>query len=148
MQPAISKKLATVEFDLIVFTSTLVDSRWLGKDGFKKRVTDHLQFIKESKAVKVAHPQDEWIFTNILNDFINEFEIDYVFTVAPQSEWKKIYNKVDFDRVKFHGVLTGYIDENTFKKLSSYTTSGAKRNIDIGYRAFRAPAWQIGRAHV
>lgn len=79
--------------------------------------------------------------TNVLCDFINEFGIQQVFSVAPESEWPKIYPTVDFKKVHFHRVLTGYLDDDTVKNVNRIKTSVEAREIDIGYRAWRAEPW-------
>jgi len=89
-------------------------------------------------------PQDEFIKTDMLCDFINEFEIDYVFSVAPESEWPKIYHKVDFQKVKFLKVLTGYLDDKTLLRIKKLEESSSNRPIDIGYRAYGIRHW-LGR---
>lgn len=133
--------LKLIDFDIIVFSTIIISERWRGYKEFKKLVVDKIEFLKNSKAIKVIHPQDEWIQTKILCDFINEFNITTVLTVAPESEWKIIYNNVDFEKVKFYSVLTGYLDDFTLSKISTLNDSNNERNIDIGYRAFKAPAW-------
>lgn len=133
--------LKLIDFDIIVFTTIIISERWRGCQEFKRLVVDKIQFLRNYKAIKVIHPQDEWIQTNLLCDFINEFNITNVFTVAAESEWKIIYKNVDFNKVKFHPVLTGYLDEFTVSKFLSATSSVKERKIDIGYRAFKAPPW-------
>jgi hypothetical protein len=133
--------LKAIDFDLIVFTTILISERWRGYQEFKELVIDKIQFLKTSSAIKVIHPQDEWIQTKLLCDFINEFGITHVFTVAPESEWKIIYNSVNFNKVHFHPVLTGYLDEFNLTKLLTSTSSIKEREIDVGYRAFKAPPW-------
>jgi len=79
-----------------------------------------------------------------LCDFINEFEVDYIFTVAPESEWGKIYSTVDLNRVRFVNALTGYLDASTLEKINRLANDIKTRPIDIGYRAWRGGAW-LGR---
>lgn len=122
-----------IKFDLIIFPTGFMAA----KDDLeifnllKKRCLP----LKKLDAVKIAFPQDEFIYTDALSDFINEFEIDIVFTVAPESEWKKIYSKVDFNKVKFLLALTGYINESKVQELNELAKTVTTRDIDIGYRA-------------
>lgn len=135
--------LKKVTFDLIVFTTILAGERWGGKANMDK-VYQLLNYLKTINVTKVVHPQDEWIHTHLLNDFIIDFNISHVFSVAPPSEWKKIYNRVDFSKVKFHEVLTGYLSQKTIKKCKAITDSLTEQKIDIGYRAYKSPPW-LGR---
>lgn len=132
--------LKKIDFDIIYFNTEVIGERWAGEEKFKRKVVSHIEHLKDSKALKIIHPQDEWIFTDILNEFINEFKIDHVFSVAPPSEWPIIYSKVDRTKVKFHLALTGYLDDNSISKLLQFHKR-TKRDIDVGYRATKAAEW-------
>jgi hypothetical protein len=105
---------------------------------------DKVQKIRDLPSVKVALPQDEYIYTDLLSNFINEFSIDYVFSVAPETEWPKIYRTVDFNKVKFFRVLTGYLEDTTVRRINALAKREQARPIDIGYRA-KWPAPWLGR---
>ena len=100
--------------------------------------------LKDSPAVKVILPQDEFYYTSAVCDFINEFGIEHVFSVAPESEWRKIYRTVDAAKVKFHQVLTGYLEKGTLKRIERMSEVVRARDLQIGYRAWRAEPW-LGR---
>ena len=70
--------------------------------------------------------------------------IDYVFSVAPESEWSKIYDTVNREKTKLFTVLTGYLDETTIAKIEALNNSFSSRSIDIGYRSGVAGFW-LGR---
>lgn len=131
-----------IEFHLIIFHTIFLSARW-STSAFEKLV-NKAERLKQVNAVKIALPQDEFFKTDVLCDFINEFGIDCVFSVAPKSEWPKIYPTVDFQRVKFFNVLTGYLDETTVSRINTLARSVQTRTVDIGYRAWRAASW-LGR---
>jgi hypothetical protein len=137
------KFILSVKFDLIIFHTTFI-SLHFSRELFISKM-ESIAYLKNYSAIKIALPQDEFINTDLLCEFINNFNINHVFSVAPPSEWAKIYPVVDRTKVQFHEVLTGYLDEKTIctinKKALKY---GSKRDIDIGYRAYRAEAW-LGR---
>lgn len=133
-----------INFDLVIFHTTFLAQRWSGAESFRKWALARIEKLKTNKAVKVALPQDEWLHTNELNRFINEFDVSHVFSVAPPSEWKIIYSGIDQSMVKLHQVLTGYIDDKLINRVAAYSTRISLRDIDIGYRAFRSPEW-LGR---
>lgn len=139
--PAYLKK---VKFDLVVFTTLLLGERWGGQSKMYEKVYKPLEHLRDIDAIKVIHPQDEWIHTTALNNFINDFKVNHVFSVAPESEWPKIYEKVDFNRVKFHRVLTGYLADQTVNEINKIIEVTPERKIDIGYRAYKSPPW-LGR---
>src|ERR1041385_892482 len=129
-------------FDLVIFRTTFLSSRWAPEMFAElRRKVDRLKGLD---AVKIALPQDEFIYTDALSDFINEFQIDAVFSVAPESEWEKIYARVDRRKVKFYRVLTGYLDERTIQRINKLAGAVTDRPIDVGYRAWHAAPW-LGR---
>lgn len=139
----IPRYVKRIKFDLVIFHTLFLSARW--HRALFEGVLETVAVLKsQTGAVKVALPQDEFLNTDLLNEFINDFGVDYVFSVAPESEWGKIYDAVDRQRVKFARVLTGYLDEQTLKKIDSLQSSMPQRVIDVGYRAYHAPAW-LGR---
>lgn len=136
------RTLWNVDFDLIVFHTTFLSGRW-NRELFAN-LMEQTRWLKDINAIKVALPQDEFINTDMLCDFINRFGIDYVFSVAPESEWPKIYQSVDFNRTRFFRILTGYLDEDTVARIHTIARRVPERSIDIGYRAYGIRHW-LGR---
>lgn len=126
-------------FDLIIFDWMFLAFR-PSRDWFRKKF-ESLLFLRESSAVKIALPQDEFSSMDLLCEFIEAVQVDYVFSVAPDSEWKKIYRSVDFQRVQFFRVLTGYLDDELVERFEAATTQHAARPIDIGYRTVSTAIW-------
>jgi hypothetical protein len=126
-----------IKFDLIVFDTIFITNHW-DRSKFKK-LMEKARFVKDMNAVKIVLPQDEFINTDLLCDFINEFDVNYVFSVAPEKEWLNIYHKVNFEKVKFFNVLTGYLDEKAIERISRLSREAIRRNIDIGYRVSAPP---------
>lgn len=131
-----------VPFDLIVF-DTLFFSRWK-RTAFLRRV-EQARALRQLDAVRIALPQDEFISADILSGSINELGIDVVFSVAPPSEWPKIYPTVDPCQVAFYQVLTGYLDDEVVANISALERQPRKRTIDIGYRVAGRPYLWFGR---
>lgn len=134
----IPEHIYKIKFDLIIFHTSFMSFRW-GQENEYKRLNVLIDYFKKLQCIKAATPQDEWIHTDLLNDFINDFNISHVFSVASETEWPIIYNKVDFSKVKFDRILTGYIDPSVVDRFSNSDIN--ERKIDIGYRAYKAPPW-------
>jgi hypothetical protein len=136
-----------VDFDVIIYHDLFFCGRW-GERALFEKLCSKIAGLKSSRAVKIAVPQDEFIYANLLCAFINDFGVDAVFSVAPPSEWPKIYRDVDRNKVKFHFVLTGYLEEQTLTRITAITAAAPERTIEIGYRAggrnWRQAAW-LGR---
>jgi len=129
-----------IHWDLIILHTILLSSRWT-RELFIKNV-EKMGFLRNSDAIKVALPQDEFLNMDLVCDFINQFGISHVFSVAPESQWPVIYRTVDFQKVKFHKVLTGYIDDSLIKKVDRLVRHmPVERPIDIGYRSKRGRFW-------
>lgn len=128
--------LKSVRFDLIVFHTSLLSQR-ADLRSTEGTLSKSLQTFREMDGLKVALPQDECVDTTVLGDFINEVGIDYVFSVAPESEWPVIYDTVDLQKVKFVRVLTGYLDPEWVSRVDKLAASAGTRSVDICYRARR-----------
>jgi hypothetical protein len=135
--------LLRVPFDLVVFhTSFLSHLRWDPANG--ARLLERAAPLRELHATKAALPQDEFLRSAAINEFIEAFSVDVVFSVADASQWPVIYDTVDRDRVRFSTVLTGYLLDQTVARIGDVVRATPERTVDVGYRAFHAPAW-LGR---
>lgn len=125
--------LKIINFDLIIFDTLFWDVKW-NRERFKKLIK-RCRSLARYSGRKIAIPQDEYINMDLACDFIKEIGIDQIYTVIPESEWKKVYRTVDFRRVEFFRVLTGYIDDELRSKIEGLSGKQHKRIIDIGYRS-------------
>lgn len=138
----IPEVIKRIKFDLVIFHVDLLGFLWppYTLDFFIAQAGA----LKSIDAVKVALMQDEYYNTILLNKFINEFDINYVFSLAPESELKKIYTDVNFEKVKFFRNLPGYLDTKTLSRIKKLEKKITERSIDIGYRANGIRHW-LGR---
>lgn len=91
---------------------------------------------------KIAIPQDEFIHTDMLAEFLAEQRVTHLLTCAEEPEWKKIYGRhLDFSRVVIKTVLTGYLDDATTRRVVALKKDKNARRVDIGYRAKRVAYW-------
>ena len=79
--------------------------------------------------------QDEFSKTDLMCQFVRELGINEIWSVAPKTEWPKIYKDIP-ENCSIYSYLTGYVDEedvqwvrNELKKVE-----GVTRSIDVGYR--------------
>jgi hypothetical protein len=134
--------IARARFDAVIFHTTLLSQRW--RPDVFEGIVRKARPLKDVGGTRIALPQDEFIQTELLSGFINEFEVDHVFSVAPPSEWPKIYESVDRDRVRFSQVLTGYLSEETVRRIDRIVADTPERTTDVGYRAWEGAPW-LGR---
>ena len=132
--PWLANAYLPLHFDAVVWHTTFLGwVRWTPPEqriGVMKRA----RRLAERAGLQVALPQDEFLGTDQVSEVIREFGIDHVFSVAPESQWPLIYAGVDRARTSFSRVLTGYLDEDTVRRVDSIVGRGGQRTIDIGYR--------------
>ena len=135
-------------FDLIVLDVTLLCGRWSAPKAFE-RLKAAYSFVKDSSAVKMAFPQDEYDCHELLDEWMCEWRIDVVYSVI--AEHRELlypkYHKAGEIRLGY----TGYIDEVLIGvKPKPFNI----RSIDVGYRARKLlpyfgrvgeTKWTIGR---
>jgi hypothetical protein len=141
-QEPIPEYILKTDFDFILFHYGFISSRWASDDCYQRAFKQVLPF-KNSKAIKAVMPQDEYMGSKSIVHFVNNLNIDIVFSVSPETEWAQLYEGVDFEKVKFYKVLTGYLDDSGIKTINGFLKNTTK-DIDIGYRARNLPQW-LGR---
>jgi hypothetical protein len=131
-----------MKFDLVIFHALFFAGRFDGD--FLRRSFKRGAPLAKMDAVKVILPQDEFINSSLVNEFIRDFGIDCVFSVQPESVWDQVYDSVDRKRVEIRSILTGYLDDNRVAKIDALKRA-AQRTIDIGYRTAGDPPPWFGR---
>ncbi len=117
-------------FDLVIYSHFLTTpwnpERYLYKlERFKKHGFNG--------ARKVAFFQDEYFSIDLRNRFIRELGIERIYSVAPESEWKKLYGDSGVDSKDIRACLTAYVDQADVNYIQ-VRDRGLDRPIDIGYR--------------
>lgn len=138
----VKRSLLKINFDLIIFHNIFLSKRWGGE--YFKFYLERVKLLKLVKCTKIALPQDEFLQTDILCNFLEEFEIEHVFSVSPPTEFSKIYANIDRNKIKLHTILTGYLDESTLKKIRKFEKITKEKDIDICYRVTPGAHW-LGR---
>lgn len=88
--------------------------------------------------LKAVFIQDEYRFVDATVSALQEIGVDVLFTCVPETEIEKVYPVSLLPDVTKVSVLTGYVPETL---LSRDVLSFAQREIDVGYRARKVPAW-------
>ena len=126
--------LREVDFDTVIFHHTLTGQRMapslLRWQLRRARALDGLG------RYRIAMVQDECVYTDAIDAFAGEFGIDHLFSVAPPSEWHKIYPRATAAGVRFSQNLTGYLAAETVERVDRIVAETPERPIDIGYRAW------------
>lgn len=134
LRPNVPRYIQDFNPDVVIFHYTFMSQRSVPSDFEEQR--RRLDYLKQSPARKVVIAQDEQTRSDLLSDFVNDFGVQVVLTPAPASEYSKIYRGVDFEKVTFKTVLTGYVDESAVRKTARLAKRHHGRPIDIGYRSW------------
>jgi hypothetical protein len=129
-------------FQAVVFHNSFLSYRW--DPGAFRDLLERAAPLRRVGEPRVAIAQDEFLRSDLLCEFIEDFGIDHVFTAAQPSEWPKIYADVDRSRVGFTTVLTGYLEPRSVERMARIAASVPRREIDLCYRAWHAAPW-LGR---
>jgi hypothetical protein len=127
------------DFDIIIFHSIFMCLRWQTMQvGWNKIIKKFKN--KWENSLKVVLVQDEQYLTSRTREFIKQVGISIIFTLA-NKECADILYPSDVLKVKrIERVLTGYVDEDTLKKVKNIMKNEViKRDIDVGYRADKTP---------
>ena len=135
----IPRWLLALDFDLIVYHNSFFSTRWTPE--IFQEVSESVDELACLSATSVALVQDEFLMGNVVTDFINQTEIDVVFTTAAETEIEKLYPRVDRQQTRFHRVLTGYLATATLDRIARIVEDTPERKNDIGYRAYRSDFW-------
>jgi hypothetical protein len=131
-----------LDIGLVVFHTTLLATRWFPES--LRRIARRLGAIQGLACRRIAIPQDEFLNTDLLVDFLREFRVDHVFTCAPPDEWQTIYGPLMSGGVGLTRVLTGYLEPRAVRRIRQLATTTRERDIDIGYRSWKPEPW-LGR---
>lgn len=142
------KYVRETDFHIIILDVTFLCARWSAPRVFSKLKSEY-DFVKNSDAIKMAFPQDEYDCNEILDEWMCDWKVDVVYSVISEN-WDVLYpsyHKIGNIRLGF----TGYVNESLINRLRK---PFHERRIDIGYRARKLPPyfgrlgevkWTIGR---
>ena len=134
--------IGRLDIGLVVFHTTLLATRW-HPEAFR-RLAPRLAALEGLACPRIAIPQDEFLNTDPLVDFLRQFRVDHVFTCAPQEEWKTIYGALMADGAGMTRVLTGYLEQRAVRRINQLASGTGERVIDVGYRSWQPEPW-LGR---
>lgn len=132
--------LHLLPFDMIIYHYTFLSQKWSGKEHFSK-LTKKVEKLKKCGAYSVAMPQDEYVNSDLLNEFFKKLNVHSLYTCLEESEWEKVNPKAKSGLKHYKTVLTGYIDDRSLNLVPKYYKPHSERSLDIGYRARKLPFW-------
>lgn len=105
--------------------------------------------LKNYKGHKVLFIQDEYDCTETARDWIENLDIQTVFTCVPEEYVEKVYPRLRFPKVNFVQNLTGYVPIE-YENMKTLIRPLKDRKHVIGYRGRNLPFWygNLGREKV
>lgn len=102
--------------------------------------------FRSFSGLRVALIQDDYTYTARVREWIQQAEVDVVFTVVPEEGIAKVYPPEDFADVRFENTLTGYVAP-WMEQSSAQGPPIADRECRICYRGSDLPYWygKLGR---
>lgn len=104
-----------------------------------ERLKSDIVCLSDSSIPKAAVTSDESWGTDLLVQTLELFEPSDVFTFAPEHARPAIYGEYLQSGVRFHSVLTSYIDDDTRRRIDAMASATDTRDLDIGARVVRSP---------
>ena len=132
-----TKRLRGLKFDAVILHTTFLCMRW--SHLFYQLKWD-LRWIKEIECVKIAIPQDEYDHSEVLDEWLYEWQVSTIFSCFDEENRRTLYPLM-CDKATFVPALTGYIDEETAKRTESKLLKMECRPNHIVYRASQLPYW-------
>lgn len=129
--------LRTVRPDLVVFDNLFFLRRF--DTPLMARLKSDVTCLSDPSIPKAAVTSDESWGTDLLVQTLELFEPSDVFTFAPEHARPAIYGEYLRSGVRFHSVLTSYIDDDTLRRVDTMARATGHRDLDVGARVVRSP---------
>lgn len=98
-----------------------------------KVLVNRIAPIIQSARLRVAMPQDDYSYCDILDTFICDLAITHVYSPITL-DLDLLYPRAMARHVRFGKALTGYVDEEEFRRVSVFAKPFAERELDLGQR--------------
>jgi hypothetical protein len=99
-----------------------------------------LEYLDRTPAYKIAFFQDECTRCQRRFRFLNDHEVDCVYTCLEPSEFAKVYGRYT-DVPKLVSNIPGYVPDPLPETGRRFTIPDERRTVDVGYRGRPLPAY-------
>lgn len=126
--------LAELEFEAIILHYSV-----FGMGGYRLKERWR-RYLKATDAYKIAFFQDECTRCRRRFRFLDEYQVDCLFTCLEPSEFDKVYRS--YTAVpKLVSNLPGYVSDELLEAADRFGVPDARRTVDVGYRGRPLPAY-------
>lgn len=145
LNPHFPEFLKSKTWDAILFHNTFLIRR--GNEDYH-RMLECFSWVKDLSCSRVAIIQDEHNRTDMICDFIKQFNITHISCVCPtDKEVQTAFGGHIPPHIPLVRQLPGYAEPRSLTRIQKLLVRNKTRDIDIGYRSFRATA-RLGRLGV
>lgn len=130
------EELTRFPWELIVLGPTFLCAR--NDTARFANVLRDFEWVRDSKACKVALPQDDYDGSALLDNWMVDWSVDYIYSVCPNN-WEVLYPKSS-RKAEIRLGYTGYISDEWLRTWKN-PKSIDDRPIDVSYRATKLPAY-------
>lgn len=131
--------LARLQFDVVVWHTTALALRWFPAGLSPLRPLARL--LAEQPVLRVALPQDDYMLSAPLRDWMREARIDRVLTPVDGKAAAAAYGDPQDSPWTVDRVLTHYLADDDIRRTRSAIRPWAQRTWDVSYRAWAARPW-------
>jgi len=122
------------EFDAIVIDTTFLCQRWsepvgIGPAAIKRK----FDFLRDSTAVKIAFPQDEYDHSEVLDSWLADWKVDVIYSVC--FDHRALFYPRTSQHAEIRRGYTGLFEPEDIALVSRFAAPWRARRIDVGYRA-------------
>jgi hypothetical protein len=139
IEDTVTDALLKIPFDVVILDATFLCWRWIQPRSFFYEVKEKYSWLRGGAFLKLAFPQDDYDHAWELDDWLADYQVDTVFTICPK-HWEVLYPRMSREG-EIVLALTGYIDDGDIDFYASHQRPFAEREIDVGYRVRRLPAY-------
>jgi hypothetical protein len=132
---SLPKYVKDIQWHAIILGSTFL-CKCTHPDEFEMTLNDY-GWIKDSNAVKIALPQDDYNCSEILDSWMVDWNINLIYSVLSENLDVLYPNYLNKGEIRLG--YTGYISDDWLKKWKN-PKSYDDRTIDVSYRASNLPA--------
>ena len=126
-------------FDVVLLHYSVLCMRWHAPF---ERWRPSLDWIRESGAVRLAMPQDEYVCAHTLDEWLDSLELDCVFSVLDERHWPTLYPRTSA-RTRMERSYTGFVDDRAAGAVGD--AAAAARRAHRGHRLPRAQSAVLRR---
>lgn len=136
----VTDALRRQEFDVVIIDTTFLCWRWVKPaEQYFAPLKANYDFLRDSRAIKIAFPQDEYDHSQVLEGWLTDWKIDVVYSVCFDDR------AVFYPRLQHSAEIrfgyTGLFEPADLSLVSRYALPWRDRPVDVGYRARRLPPY-------